>query len=770
MSTTTKAFLLTHGYRDRGGRLEIELYAKGAEGAPVLIRIDNFRPVFFIPPSVPETQTGLAIERKPLPLKSIDREPVDCLYFRSQNDLLTCARRLRESGYRTYESDIHPVDRYLMERMIYGGMSIEGKPGERNGILVFRNPRVRGEDYVPSLSALSFDIETCAATNELYSVASAGTENRVFIIGEGNSTETIEYLPDEKTLLHRFMDYLVKTDPDILAGWNVIDFDLVVLQQRCDYHRIRFTLGRGGTDSRILPPSNASRGATARIPGRAVFDMPSMLRSFHRTFERYSLDFVASRILGEHKLIKASGAEKIAEIDRLFAEDKPQLAEYNLKDATLTLRIMEQTETLPNAIARTRQSGHLLDRSGGSVAAFDYLYLPRMHRRGFIARDVLDVPRSEAALPGGYVMESKPGIYENVLLLDFKSLYPTIIMTFCIDPLGAVEAEKGSAIHGPVGPPFQREKPILPTMIRRLMAARAEAKKTGNSSLSQATKILMNSFYGVLGSPGCRFFSPELAHTITGTGQYILKTTCAHIEQTTGFPVIYGDTDSLFILLGPDHHNDADTIGGRIVEECNTWLSRHLKENFDAESMLELEFESRFHYFFMPTIRGSSQGSKKRYCGAIKTDHGLELTFKGLESVRSDWTELAKRFQKELYLRVFEKRPVEEYIVKLVQDVKAGRYDEQLVYRKGLRKSVDEYTDHAPPHVQAARLLKNPGSHISYFITVEGPQPRSAVRALLDYDHYIEAQLRPVADAILDWVNLDFDSIVSGQTDLFGGL
>jgi DNA polymerase-2 len=106
----------------------------------------------------------------------------------------------------------------------------------------------------------------------------------------------------------------------------------------------------------------------------------------------------------------------------------------------------------------------------------------------------------------------------------------------------------------------------------------------------------------------------------------------------------------------------------------------------------------------------------------------------------------------------------------LVQDVKAGKHDKLLVYRKGLRKTVDEYTDHAPPHVQAARLLKNPGSHISYVITVEGPQPRSAVNARLDYDHYIEAQLRPVADAILDWVNLDFDSIVSGQTDLFGRL
>ena len=120
-------------------------------------------------------------------------------------------------------------------------------------------------------------------------------------------------------------------------------------------------------------------------------------------------------------------------------------------------------------------------------------------------------------------------------------------------------------------------------------------------------KILMNSFYGVLGSPGCRFFSPDIAQAITGTGQYILKTTSAYIEEHTPHKVIYGDTDSLFVLLGPEFESEAKEIGANIIKETNVWLTNHCREKFNTDSFLELEFETHFRHFFMPTIRGSSQ-------------------------------------------------------------------------------------------------------------------------------------------------------------------
>ncbi|MBD3391789.1 MAG: DNA polymerase II [Chitinivibrionales bacterium] len=765
---TARCFLLTHSYRDRSGRLEITLFARAAGGAVVKVVVDSFQPPFFVPRETPADVTRPAAARTGLPLKTMHGARVDCCYFATYRDLQNSAQKLRGRGFRPLESDVHPVERYLMERMVCGGMRVSGSPRDRDGMLVFRNPTVRGDDCDAALHVLSLDIETNAETGSVYSIACDGAARIVFMIGDAPDAGATRYCPDESHVLARFIDHVRAEDPDVLIGWNVLDFDLAVLQKRCLALGIAFDIGRE-EGARILEPSGEANRHVARIPGRVVLDLPTILRAYHQPFDEYSLDFVAGEVLGEHKDIELSGQAKIDEINRLFREDKEALAGYNLRDAVLTRAVFDACLVLPNAIERSKRSGHLLDRVGGNVAAFDYLYLPRLHREGYVAGDVADVVPPHAPLPGGYVMESTPGIYENVLLLDFRSLYPSIIMTFGIDPLAhAVDGD--DRVQGPAGPSFAREKSILPAIIADLMAARGEAKRTGNTSLSQAIKILMNSFYGVLGTTGCRFFSFELASAITGTGQYLLRTTRAQIEQTTPYQVLYGDTDSLFVLLGEGMASRAKETGNQIVARINAWLSQHVKERFDADSALELEFETHFRHFFMPTIRGSSQGSKKRYCGAIDDGGGLRLVFKGLESARSDWTELAKRFQHELFMRVFTGTPVEDYIVRLVDEVRQGAHDNLLVYRKGIRKRLADYAGHAPPHIQAARMLtgRQP-SRISYVVTVDGPQPVQMASSPLDYDHYINAQLQPVAESVLEWQGKSFDAILSGQQDLFGG-
>jgi DNA polymerase II len=145
----------------------------------------------------------------------------------------------------------------------------------------------------------------------------------------------------------------------------------------------------------------------------------------------------------------------------------------------------------------------------------------------------------------------------------------------------------------------------------------------------------------------------------------------------------------------------------------------------------------------------------------------MTLFFKGMESARSDWTDLSKEFQHELFLRFFGKRPVEEYILSIVNDVRKGNADSRLIYKKRLRKRLDEYTDQLPPHVQAAKLLDSPGGVIRYYMTIDGPQPVEKRTAPIDYVHYIECQLKPVADSVLEWLGTNFDKIVSGQQELF---
>jgi DNA polymerase-2 len=764
-ATSKTCFLLNYRFRDRNGRFEILLYAVDKERHPVKIVIDSFRPLFFVPRATPAAKTSVAAERKPLELRSMKTgEPVDCCYFATYSAFAETGKALRDTACTVYESDVHPVERFLMERFVAGGFEATGSWSSEGMFHYTRNPRIRGAPMEARLETLSLDIETNGHTGEILSIACSGKTEAVFIRGAGTDTATVFFCGSEQAVLNRFFEHIRRDDPDLLIGWNIIEFDLWCIQTRCDALRTPFSLGRERGARVVATKRDGQR--VARIPGRAVMDVPSMLRAYFYTFEEYSLDFVASAMLGKHKSIGETGADKIEEINRRFREDPLSLAAYNLLDAQLTREIFERANILPNAVERSKRSGHLIDRTGGSVAAFDYLYLPRLHRAGYVAGDAVDREIAEAPLPGGHVLEPKPGLYENVLVFDFRSLYPSLIMTFNIDPLGLV-APSEKRVQGPEGPSFAMDQSILPSIISGLLEARAQAKKDKNPYLSQAIKILMNSFYGVLGAQGCRFFSADLASTITKTGQYILKETIRHIEETTGFPVIYGDTDSLFVHLGKGAESKAPDLGRSVAEQVTAWLADTLKQRFGVESALLLQFEGHFRFFFMPPLRGSTQGSKKHYCGATVDASGMQLTFKGMESARSDWTDLAKEFQHELFVRFFGGQPLEAYILRTVQEVRGGNADERLVYKKRLRKKLDEYTDNVPPHVQAARLLERPPHLVRYYITLCGPQPVEKLTAAIDYGHYIESQIKPIADQVLETMGTNFDRIASGQQELF---
>ncbi|MGO1296444.1 MAG: DNA polymerase II, partial [Vibrio sp.] len=373
-----------------------------------------------------------------------------------------------------------------------------------------------------------------------------------------------------------------------------------------------------------------------------------------------------------------------------------------------------------------------------------------------------------------------------VLVLDFKSLYPSIIRSFLIDPLGLIEGlnleigkEAHQAVPGFRGGQFHRSRHFLPDMIEQLWIARDQAKRDNEKAFSQAIKIIMNSFYGVLGSSGCRFFDTRLASSITMRGHEIMKKTRELIESY-GYQVIYGDTDSTFVSLGYKcSQAEADRIGATLVKSINQWWMTHLQQDYQLTSILEIEYENHYRKFLMPTIRGSETGSKKRYAGLLGEGANEHMVFKGLESVRTDWTALAQRFQKELYLMIFHGQSPDEYIRDITQRTRTGEFDEELVYRKRLRQKLNEYQRNVPPQVRAARLAdeinlklgraqqyQNKGS-ISYVITVNGPEPTEYCRSPLDYDHYIEKQLKPVADAILPFIGRQFDTLNAPQLGLF---
>ena len=770
---TLRAFLLTRHWRDTSDGLELTLWAASEHG-PMRVVLDGEEAVCFVErTALPanDTLADMPCRRRALDLTTLEGVPVDALYFRRQRDLAAARDLLRARGVTPCESDLKPTDRYLMERFVTAGFAARGQVTQRPGYLEMRNPAIRRDDYRRALRWVSLDIETAGLDGALYSIALHSTDDeRVLMVSEGPvrcDDAAVEWFPNESALLSRLFAWLAEHDPDLVLGWNVVGFDLDFIARRCRRLGVGFDVARGGERSAILQPGSASGTCVARIPGRVALDGIDTLRTAFWSFESFELEHVAREMLGRGKRIEHAG-DRVGEIIRLYEQDRARLATYNIEDCRLVAAIVEKAGLIEFSMRRAELTGLGMERQGGSVAAFDNLYLPRLHRAGRVAPDVADA-RSGEGSPGGYILDSKPGLYDNVLVLDFKSLYPSIIRTFGIDPY-ALHAPGEDRIEGFQGGTFAREGAILPGLVRSVWEERDRAKRRGDAAMSQATKILMNSFYGILGATGCRFHDSRLASSITRRGHEIIRRTRDVIEQG-GETVIYGDTDSLFVLLGTGVDEAAARKRGcAIAGMLNHWWRGTIEAEHRLESYLEIEFETHFLRFLMPTVRGDVTGSKKRYAGMVRTgDGGHDLVFKGLESVRTDWTPLARSFQRELYRRVFMGEPFEAYVRDTLEAMLAGEHDEALVYRKRLRQSVEAYTRNVPPHVQAARKLGRKVRWVRYVITASGPEPvedgRPAPRP--DYDHYRERQLAPAADGLLHFLDTSFDVLTDRQMAIF---
>ena len=781
-----QGFVLTRHWRDTPLGTEVSFWL-ATDAGPRFIRLPLQTSVVFIPEAHRKPLDWLLkgereIELRPLQLCDFHHRPVLGLYTRQHRQLMDVEKRLRAAGVDVYEGDVRPPERYMMERFItapvwFGGTS------QADGTLTQAQMKPAPE-YRPPLKLVSLDIET-TAQGDLYSIALEGCgERQVYMLGPPNKADAVDFKLDycdtRAQLLERLNQWIATFDPDAIIGWNLVQFDLRVLHEHAQRLNVPLLLGRGAEPMAWREHGSRSHYFAAAA-GRLIIDGIEALRSATWSFESFSLENVAQTLLGEGKDI-STPYQRMDEINRMFAEDKPALARYNLKDCELVTRIFAKTELLKFLLERASVTGLPADRNGGSVAAFTHLYMPLMHRQGFVAPNLGDKPPQ--ASPGGFVMDSRPGLYESVLVLDYKSLYPSIIRSFLIDPVGLIEGLKhpddSDSVEGFRGARFSRTRHCLPSIVERVSEGREEAKREHNAPLSQALKIIMNAFYGVLGSSGCRFFDTRLASSITMRGHQIMRQT-RELVEAQGYEVIYGDTDSTFVWLGSAHsQEDASRIGRALVQHVNAWWREHLRSEFGLQSALELQYETHFSRFLMPTIRGAEEGSKKRYAGLVTRSDGTEeMVYKGLETVRSDWSPLARRFQQELYQRIFHRQPHQDYIRDYVRRTLSGEFDELLIYRKRLRRRLDDYERNVPPHVRAARLaddyndrLGRPrqyqrGGWISYVISVNGPEPLEVRQAPIDYDHYVTRQLQPVADAILPFVDDDFSTLVGGQMGLF---
>jgi DNA polymerase-2 len=790
-----QGFILTRNWRDTPAGTEIE-YWLATDSGPLKVLLTTQTSVAFVEARHQETvqaqlRTMPGVELRPLELKSFHQQPVLGVYARQFRQLGRLARALQQQGVSLLEADVRPHERYLMERFITAGVVLEGGRMEDAALLDCK--LLPAPAFRPALKMVSLDIET-SQHQDLYSIALDGMDQRVvFMLGDppaelaepcdaADPTDfALVYCPSRKAMIEQLNDWFVRHDPDVIIGWSVIQFDLRVLQKTADDCATPLLLGRGRTPIAWRTHPGKQGYLFAPMPGRAVIDGIEALRATMRNFASFSLENVSQELLGEGKEI-GDEYDKMAEIERRYQHDKPALASYNIQDCALVLRIVDKLKLLQFAMERAHTTGLQLDHFGGSIAAFSHHYLPRMHRQGYVAPNVGDVQGKSS--PGGYVMDSKPGFYDSVLVLDYKSLYPSIIRTFLVDPVGLAEGTHAPhpelQIRGPGGTLFSREKHCLPEIVTMLWHARDEAKRARNEPLSQALKLVMNSFAGVLGATECRFFNPALISAITLRGHEMVKRTRDLVQQR-GYEAIYGDTDSIFIWLKRTHTNEeAHAVAAELVQDINTWWAQGLRQEQDLESFLEIEFDTHYKKFFMPTIRGSDVGSKKRYAGlSIDTDGKEAMVYRGLEMARSDWTPLARQFQEGLLSRVFQGQPYRDYVTDYAQATLAGHQDDLLIYRKRLRHRLNEYVANLPPQVRAARMadahnerLGRPlqyqsGGWIRYVMTLNGPEPLEARRSAMDYQHYVAKQLQPIADSILQPLGESFAALVSPQGELF---
>lgn len=773
---THLGFILQVGYRVESNTPVIHLSGRLTDGRSFLVRETRRIPHFY----VRDKDVGHPALRKFDIVESdcdtLDGDPAAKVIVPLPADTLPVRDRLHSEGIPTFEADLRFPISYLIDRNIRGGIRIQGVPteDESGADVVFINPDLFASNGSLNPRVLAFDIETDPDARRLLAIAVHGLGSDVVLVVDPDERplpESAIGFTTEKEAIEAFVELVASLDPDVLTGWNVIDFDLAVLSRIARRCRIPLQLGRTDASVQIREAQGFFASSQAIVHGRVVLDGIALIRGAFLQFKDHSLDAVAREVLGEGKAVEGDVKDRAGEILDRYTNDLSGFVHYARTDARLSLEILERLKLIPLAIKRSFLTGMTLDRVAASVASFDFVYLSQLRQKKIVAPSVNSANHHRREVhAGGLVLQPTPGMYQNVWTFDYKSLYPSVIRTFNIDPLTyCAESNTDDAIKTTNFARFRRDPAILPSVLDTLFEERETAKAENDPIASQAIKILMNSFYGVLATPVCRFHNSKLANAVTSFGRYFLRYAKNWFESR-GYRVLYGDTDSVFVEAGMDSQEQAYEIGTARAEEFNMELAVHVKKRWSVESKLMLEFEHLFAKFFLPAMRKSRQGARKRYAGLEYPSGQVEFT--GMEVVRRDWTDLAKDVQRELFKKLFTNEPVDEYLRDYVRELRSGSLDRKLVYRKGLRKALNQYTKVVPPHVAAGRKMERPGKVIEYLITVEGPEPLENLQNPPDREHYLQRQIRPVAEPVLAALGLDFDQVTQPyyQQDLFANL
>lgn len=639
-------------------------------------------------------------------------------------------------------------------------------------------------------------------------------------------SNVIGHESSERALLNRLMTELHKFDSDVLVGHNISGFDLDVLLHRVQACRVPSSMWSkiGRLKRSVMPKltkgntmfgSGASPGIMSCVAGRLLCDTFLCSRDLLKEVS-YSLTQLAKTQLSKDRKEVAPH-----DIPRMFrqSESLMELIEYAETDAWLSMELMFHLSILPLTRQLTNISGNLWGKTlqGARAQRVEYLLLHAFHAKKFIVPDKLSfrmkdtkVPKrktkngvEENGLPdldpadtnidtespqndngkskkgpayaGGLVLEPKKGLYDKyILLLDFNSLYPSIIQEYNICFTTVERPEDGSIPRLP----SSRRTGVLPELLKNLVERRRMVKSWLKSASGlkvqqldiqqQALKLTANSMYGCLGFSNSRFYAKPLAELITLQGREILQSTVDLVQNNLNLEVIYGDTDSIMIHSGLDDVAKAKSISVKVIQEVNK-----------KYKCLEIDLDGLYKRMLLL--------KKKKYAAVklqIKDGKPYEvIERKGLDMVRRDWSMLAKDLGDYCLSQILSGGSCEDVVesihdalMKVQEDMRNGRIAlDKYVITKSLTRAPEAYPDaRNQPHVEVALRLKksghvtgcSAGDTVPYVICCEQGNGSStsvgiAQRArhpdelkkdngkwLVDIDYYLAQQIHPVVSRL----------------------
>ncbi|KAK0171567.1 hypothetical protein PV328_005008 [Microctonus aethiopoides] len=609
---------------------------------------------------------------------------------------------------------------------------------------------------------------------------------------------TVIVCETESDLLAKFLDTIQQIDPDLLIGYDC-GFQFDIIYRRLMFLRVR-NWSRTGKLKQTTPASSSKVPLSWIFNGRPICDLLTSVKELNIKVRSYDLDSICQAVL-------KTNANTIKEIKPV---DCPQfyttidkiktLIKVTMSEALYITKLLYELNVVPLALQITCIAGNILSRtlSAGRAERNEYLLLHAFSKKGYITPDKPSKSKSEtkgikkkAAYAGGLVLDPKRGFYDKlILLMDFNSLYPSIIHEYnlCFTTIPGVCYSDAEEL---VLPRKDIEIGIVPTEIRKLVESRREVKNlmkrpnlSGELKMQYnirqlALKLTANSMYGCFGATHCRFYAKGLAALVTSKGREILTHTKALVEALN-YEVIYGDTDSLMINSNTLNYDEAFDIAKTIKQEVNK-----------RYKTLELDIDGVFRYLLLLHKKKYAAVLMKKLSDNVKFEYITE--YKGLDIVRRDWCHLASEMGRTILNLIFVDSPDEDKLLKIkdkLSEVAMAVRKNQLpissyIITKQLSKNPNEYPDKKQSHVAIALRLNKSGGRmwksgdtISYVICLDGTDRNAPERTYhidefkkrddlkIDCNYYLLNQIFPVIYRICEPIETITDMFLAESLDL----